>query len=110
YGLSTLSFVGGSLVPIGGHNILEPLAWGKPVLFGPFMNNFRDIAELAKREGIGIEVKGERELAEKIKLLLSLPSWRKEIGEKAEALIERMKGAGERYSDYILQLLKTDEN
>jgi 3-deoxy-D-manno-octulosonic-acid transferase len=105
YGLSTVSFVGGSLIPKGGHNILEPLVWGKPALFGPYMNNFRDIAELAKREGVGIEVRNEKELGEKIKLLLSLPSWRKEIEEKALALIERMRGAGNRYADFILALL-----
>jgi 3-deoxy-D-manno-octulosonic-acid transferase len=69
------------------------------------MNNFRDIAELAKREGVGIEVRNEKELGEKIKLLLSLPSWRKEIEEKASALIERMRGAGDRYADFILALL-----
>jgi len=110
YGLSTVSFVGGSLVPKGGHNILEPLVWGKPALFGPYMNNFRDIAELAKREGVGIEVRNEKELGEKIKLLLSLPSWRKEIEEKALALIERMRGAGERYADCILQVLEERKN
>jgi 3-deoxy-D-manno-octulosonic-acid transferase len=110
YGLSTVSFVGGSLVPIGGHNILEPFVWGKPALFGPYMNNFRDIAELAKREGVGIEVRNEKELGEKIKLLLSLPSWRKEIEEKALALIERMRGAGHRYADFILQLLEEHKN
>jgi 3-deoxy-D-manno-octulosonic-acid transferase len=106
YGLSTVSFVGGSLIPKGGHNILEPLVWGKPALFGPYMNNFRDIAELAKKEGVGIEIRGEKELGEKIKLLLSLPSWRREIEEKALALIERMRGAGDRYADFILELLE----
>jgi len=105
YGVSTVSFVGGSLVPIGGHNILEPLVWGKPVLFGPYMNNFRDIAQLAEREGVGIMVKNGKELGEKLKFLLENPSLRKEIAGKSDALIKKMQGAGNRYAQIIHNLL-----
>ncbi|MBC7327771.1 DUF374 domain-containing protein [bacterium] len=105
YGLSTIAFVGGSLVPKGGHNILEPLVWGKPTLFGQYMNNFRDIAELALEEGVGIQVKNEKELGEKLKLLLISPHLQEEIRQKAEALINRMQGAGGRYAKFIYDLL-----
>lgn len=105
YGLSTVSFVGGSLVPKGGHNILEPLAWGKPVLFGPYMNNFRDIANLVEREGIGIVVRNHRELGERFKTLLEDSSLREEIAKRAELLIDRMRGAGERYAQFVHNLL-----
>lgn len=106
YGLSTVCFVGGSLVPKGGHNILEPLAWGKPVLFGPYMNNFRDISQLVEREEVGIVVRNEKELAEKIKFLLDNPTLREEIGRKAEALMKRMQGAGDKYAQFINDLLR----
>ncbi len=105
YGLSTISFVGGSLVPKGGHNILEPLAWGKPVLFGPYMNNFQDISQLVEREGVGIKVRNEKELREKLKLLLEHPALGEEIKRKAEALMNRMQGAGDRYAHFIHNLL-----
>lgn len=106
YGLSTVSYVGGSLVPVGGHNILEPLAWGKPVLFGPYMNNFRDIAELTEREGVGIRIKNEKEMAEKLSVFLNSSHLREEIRKKAEELIERMRGAGNRYAEFIHNLLE----
>lgn len=105
YGLSTVSFVGGSLIPKGGHNILEPLAWGKPVLFGPYMNNFRDISQLVEREGVGIIVRNEKELVEKLKYLLGNPWLREEMGKRSEALISRMQGAGDRYARFINNLL-----
>ena len=62
YGLSQISFVGGSLVPVGGHNLLEPAAFGCPVLFGPYMHNFALMSELLLESGGGIQVKNEKEL------------------------------------------------
>jgi 3-deoxy-D-manno-octulosonic-acid transferase len=66
YALAEVVFVGGSLVPVGGHNVLEPAMRGKPVLFGPHTSNFREGAELLQRSGGGLVVKDgpslEREL------------------------------------------------
>ncbi len=104
YGLCTVAFVGGSLVPKGGHNILEPLAWGKPVLFGPYMHNFRDITDLAKQAEVGIEVRNSKELSEKVKALLGEASLRKEIAKSAERLIETMQGASKAYAQAIAEL------
>ena len=57
YALAEVVFVGGSLVPIGGHNVLEPAMRGKPVLVGPHTSNFREGAELLQRSGGGLVVK-----------------------------------------------------
>ena len=56
YAIATVAFVGKSLMKGGGHNILQPIALGKPALFGPYMENFRDIAAICKREQVGFEV------------------------------------------------------
>ena len=63
FALGDIAFVGGSLVDAGGHNVLEPAKWHKPILFGPFMANFKSIAEQLKRAGAAIEVAGGDELA-----------------------------------------------
>ena len=70
YGLAEVVFVGGSLVPVGGHNVLEPAMRGKPVLFGPHTSNFREGAELLQRGGGGLVVKDGDELAREITRLL----------------------------------------
>jgi 3-deoxy-D-manno-octulosonic-acid transferase len=60
-----IAFVGGSLVDVGGHNILEPARWQKPVLFGPCMSNFAEMAAQMKRAGGAFEVRGADDLAER---------------------------------------------
>ena len=62
YQIATIVFVGGSLVATGGHNILEPAVFGKPIVFGPHMENFAEIAAAFVANGAGIQVHGEREL------------------------------------------------
>ena len=66
-----IAFVGGSLVDVGGHNILEPARWQKPVLFGPCMSNFAEIAAQMKQAGGAFEVRGADDLAERWVELLS---------------------------------------
>ncbi len=61
YQIATAVFVGGSLVPSGGHNILEPAVFGKPIVFGPHMENFSEIAEAFVTNGAAVQVRGERE-------------------------------------------------
>src|SRR5204863_5437084 len=66
YALATVAFVGNSLIPPGGgQNLLQPLAHGKPVLYGPYMSNFRDLVSLAESAGVGFPVNSEQELASK---------------------------------------------
>ncbi len=62
YQLATVAFVGGSLVETGGHNILEPAVFGRPIVFGPFMHNFAEIAREFLAHDAAVQVQSEREL------------------------------------------------
>ena len=66
YQLSHISFVGGSLVPIGGHNLLEPAYFSKPTLYGPFVDKFRDLEEILNSLGLGFKVEKERDIYETV--------------------------------------------
>ncbi len=93
YAAADAVFVGGSLVPTGGHNLIEPAAAGKAPLFGLHMENFIEIAErLLAAEG-AIQIKNGQELAEKIIQLLSNPADTARLGANAMALVEQHRGA-----------------
>jgi 3-deoxy-D-manno-octulosonic-acid transferase len=83
YALGDVAFIGGSLVDAGGHNLLEPARLRKPLLFGPFMGNFKGLAEEMKRSGGGIEVQSGDDLIREITALLEDPQKRRAVGEKA---------------------------
>lgn len=93
YQVATVVFVGGSLVPAGGHNILEPAACGKPILFGPHMENFGEIAEMFLANGAARQVMSERDLGEAVQELMSDPVQRASVGAAARALVEVNRGA-----------------
>jgi 3-deoxy-D-manno-octulosonic-acid transferase len=93
YPLAAVVFVGGSLVPSGGHNVLEPAAAGKAVIVGPHMENFQEIADEFRREGALVQVGGPAELAAAVASLLADPDRRHAIGARARALVERNRGA-----------------
>lgn len=105
YAAADIAFVGGSLVPHGGHNVLEPSALGIPAVFGPYMFNFREISQLALERGAGFQVKDKSELLSIIKDLLADPNLRFKTGEAGRSLISENKGALERtldlFSDYL---------
>lgn len=105
YGISMLAFVGGSLIKKGGHNLLEPVIFGKPVLFGPYVQDFQAVAEKLLMNNIGMMVRDEEELKNTIGLLLRDEARRQEIKEKAQELIEKEKGALERSLIMIEELL-----
>ena len=71
YGCADVAFVGGTLVPAGGHNPIEPALWGKPVLFGPHRSNMAEDSRELLRQGGGVEVHGREELAREVAALLS---------------------------------------
>jgi 3-deoxy-D-manno-octulosonic-acid transferase len=96
YASSDLAFVGGSLEPLGGQNILEPCALGVPVLFGPHMFNFPDISRWAVKEGAGKMVQNSHDLAEVAGELLRNPNLRDEMGSRGLQLIEAHRGALEK--------------
>ena len=91
--VATTVFVGGSLVDAGGHNILEPAVFGKPIVFGPHMHNFTEIARTFLDNGAAIQVRNGRELESVLLELLGDPVRRASLGAAARALVEANRGA-----------------
>ncbi len=96
YSIASVVFVGGSLVPVGGHNILEPALYKKPILFGLYMHNFKEIAEGFKNKKAAIEINNSDEMAKEIINILNNPDIGKELGEKGFSVIIENKGALEK--------------
>ena len=107
YASSDVAFVGGSLEPLGGQNILEPCALGVPVVFGPHMFNFPDISRWTIKEGAGRMVQDEAELCATISELLANPSLRDEMGSRGVSFIEGHKGALEKNFKLMESLAKS---
>ena len=105
YSLATVGFVGGSLVPQGGHNMLEVSASGVPVLTGPNVQNFQEIANEFHREGALIFVKDANEMAREIVSFVTDKARRDEVGGKGRALIEPNRGALGRTVDGLSALI-----
>jgi 3-deoxy-D-manno-octulosonic-acid transferase len=103
--IGTAVFVGGSLVDHGGHNILEPAVFGKPIVFGPHMQNFTEIADTFLANGAAIQVQNGRELETVLQELLADPVRRASLGAAARALVEANRGARGRTLAAIAQLL-----
>ncbi len=101
YGLAHISFVGGSMVPVGGHNLLEPASFGCPVLFGPHTHNFIQMARLLIEAGGGIRVRDADDLYSSIKELLSDPGRMERMALRAKGFVENNRGAVERVMEYI---------
>ena len=93
---ATVVFVGGSLVPTGGHNILEPARHRKPIVFGPHMENFRDMARLFLESGAAIQIRNAPELVPAIRELLSNSQRASELGRNALAIVLENSGATDR--------------
>ena len=96
YAAGDIAFVGGSLVDAGGHNVLEPARFGKPVLFGPYVTNFGSLAHEMKQRGAAIEVAGAGDLVREINELLADPEKRRSLGEKAYRFAAEDDGVLER--------------
>jgi 3-deoxy-D-manno-octulosonic-acid transferase len=105
YAASDVVFVGGSLVKKGGHNILEPAQFGKPVFFGPFMHNFRDIAELFLAHHAAIRVRGAEELKKRIAQACLAQAQAGALGTNAQKLIMLNTGASGRIADILVRFL-----
>lgn len=104
YAIADIVFVGGSLTQKGGHNILEPAVFGKPILFGPHMFNFRDIARLFLEEGAALLVHGKEELSLRMQELLDNPARGSRLGERARELIRKNQGATQKNMQLIRSL------
>ncbi len=101
YALGEAAFVGGSLVAMGGQNVLEPAYLGKPVLFGPHTENFREDAERLLASGGGFRVDSPKALAWRLESLLRDPDLARAAGLKARAAVESHRGAVERAARWV---------
>ena len=89
----------------GGQNPIEPAAWGKPVLFGPDMHDFPDIAAWLIKAGGAIQAANEADLYDACQRLLSDPQEARTMGERARAVVAEHQGATERVATDVLGLL-----
>jgi 3-deoxy-D-manno-octulosonic-acid transferase len=105
YQIATAVFVGGSLVDQGGHNILEPAIFGKPIVFGAHMQNFKEIADTFLTNGAAVQVRSDEELADVLLTLVTDPVRRARLGAAARALVEANRGAKTKTLDVIADLL-----
>ncbi|MYC82363.1 MAG: 3-deoxy-D-manno-octulosonic acid transferase [Acidobacteria bacterium] len=105
YALADLVFVGGSLIPWGGHNLLEPALFKKAVLFGPNMNNFREMARHFMQAEAGIMVQNEVELGERFIELFRDGASRRRLGANGYGIIQANQGAGARILDRVASVL-----
>jgi 3-deoxy-D-manno-octulosonic-acid transferase len=103
--VATVVFVGGSLVAGGGHNILEPAVHGKPIVVGPHMENFAEIAETFLRSQAALQVGSAAELAEVVARLMGDSVERARLGAAARALVEANRGAKARTLAVVETLL-----
>src|SRR5262249_4525620 len=93
YQVATAAFVGGSLIDHGGHNILEPAVFGKPIVFGPHMRNFKEIADAFVANGAAVQVQSDRELDDALRALATDSVRRARLGAAARALVGANRGA-----------------
>jgi len=105
YSIASVVFCGGSLVPKGGQNILEPAAWAKPVIYGPSMEDFLDSKELLDQTGGGIQVADGDQLAERALYLLANPGKAAQVGAQALEAVRSNQGAAAKHAAAIHTLL-----
>ncbi|MFQ5928340.1 MAG: 3-deoxy-D-manno-octulosonic acid transferase [Acidobacteriota bacterium] len=106
YELADVVFVGGSLVATGGHNIIEAAYFGKPILFGPHMENFREISTAFLESYAALQAQSGEELISKIRDLLKDPAARKWLGRNARKVIRDNQGAVRRTVEIVREYLE----
>jgi len=111
YGLATVAFVGASLVPKGGQNLLEPAAWGCPVIYGPHTEDFEEARMVLESHGGGQEVNSGKNLADVVNSLFEKPIQRKVQGKNARSALESLaNGVATKQADILLQVLESSES
>ena len=105
YAAGDVAFVGGSLVPIGGHNLLEPAALGLPILTGPNTSNSAEVARLLIERGAAEVVKTPQELADRVIALLGDPAARARMGAEGRAVVDANKGALQKLLGLVVPLI-----
>ncbi len=107
YAAADLVFLGGSLVPVGGHNVLEAALVHKPVIFGPYMHNFREIARLLLEAGGGMQIEDEAGLHNAVAGLLTNSELRRHMGEGGFTLLQQNVGATRHTVEVLRRQLET---
>jgi 3-deoxy-D-manno-octulosonic-acid transferase len=107
YAAADLVFMGGSLATWGGHNIIEPAAEGKPVVFGPHMSNFQEIALSFLDAAAAIQIADRDELEESLGRLLADEDLRSDVGARARQLVDANRGAGRKTIESARQAVGT---
>ncbi len=110
YGSCNMAFIGGSLVPEGGHNPLEPAAFGKPVLFGPYMDDFTEITADLLKNNAAQTCSTEDELFATLHGWLKNKQSRLAAGTRAKNLVDRNQGVTERHMEIIRQFIHDDNS
>ena len=93
YAAGNVAFVGGTLVPVGGHNLLEPAALGRPVVTGPHLFNTQDIASMFEKLGASVTVNNAGQLGSAIADLFAEPDVATDIGNRARDIVLKNRGA-----------------
>ncbi len=107
YGLAHVTFVGGSLAPKGGQNLMEPASWGKPVIFGPHVDNFEDASTALLEQGGGWMVSNGSELVSAFRRLLNDEELRTDMGERARQALKELSGeAASRHAELLLDVYR----
>jgi len=110
YALGRVTFVGGTLVPVGGHNLLEPARWGKPVYFGPYTDHCSEIARLLVQAGGGIQVTDAEELSAQLLQAFQNPSLIQRMGSAARSVVQANQGVMRQNLDLIVSRLEDPQN
>jgi 3-deoxy-D-manno-octulosonic-acid transferase len=105
YASVDVAFVGGSLVPVGGHNLLEPAALGVPVITGPYQSNGKEIAQLLLQEGAVLEVADGPELTAVLRALFADPERRRRMGSSGRRAVEANRGSVARLLELVEPIL-----
>jgi 3-deoxy-D-manno-octulosonic-acid transferase len=101
YSFCDIAFIGGSLVPDGGHNPLEPAAFGKPILFGPYMDDFTEISSDLLEKDAAIVCHDENDIFEVLKKLLTNNTLREKMGDAAQSLVLQHRGVSKRHIEIL---------
>ena len=102
----TITFIGGSLVPVGGHNVLEPAYWSKPIIFGPHMENFPIAAEFLERSA-ALQIEGPGDMAKTVTGLLNDRKMSDSMGRNAKEIVEKNRGAVKKAVELIRSFIGT---
>ncbi len=109
YSVATVAFVGGTLVPIGGHNIVEPFTYSVPVIAGPHLHKTKDVAEALLSRNALIVVHDEKELSQQLERLLENPELRQQLGKHGHDWLKESQGAVDRAMAMIESLVSLNQ-